>query len=146
MNKVEKILYAVASFMITAILYLTFAGYQRGAYEQNPVARFLFEIIYRYTGSWAVAILLFIPIAIVGLYVAVVLINRDYQNKNPRAGQIFLTAFILLILPNTISIVFHLMWDNSFIAPAGVVLAMIYLIYEWLKSKANMKSPKQSEK
>lgn len=145
MNKVEKILYAVASLMVVAILYLTYVGYQRSGYEQNPVARLLFETIYRYTGNWAAAILLFIPITIIGLYIAAVLIKRDYQNKNPRAGQIFLTAFILLITPNTISIVFNLMWDNRFIAPAGFILAIVYLLYEWLRPKIAMKSPKQKK-
>jgi len=145
MNKIEKILYLVASSMVVAILYLTYVGYQRGGYEQNPVAKFLFEIIYRYTGNWGAAILLFIPVAIVGLYIALASIKRDYQNKNPRAGQIFLTAFILLVAPNTTSIVFGLMWDNRFIAPAGFILAIVYLLYEWLRPKTAMKSPKQKK-
>ncbi len=134
MNKIEKILHAIVSLMITAILYLTYTGYLNGAYEQNPIARFIFETIYNYTNSWAISILIFIPIVIIGLYVAVVLIKRDYKNK-PRAGQVFLTTLILLITPNTISIVFNLMWDNSFIAPAGAVLAVAYLIYEWFRPK-----------
>lgn len=136
MNKVERILYVVASSMLTVILYRTYAGHQRGGYEQNPVARFLFETIYSYTGSWSAAILSFIPIAIIGLYIATVLTKRDYQNRYPRIGQIFLTAFILLVAPNTVSIVFGLMLDNGFIAPAGIVLAAIYLLYELKKHKA----------
>lgn len=140
MNKIEKILYVVASLLLMAILYLTYVGYQRGGYEQNPVGRFLFETIYRYTGSWAVAILSFIPVAVIGLYVATVLIKRDYQNKNPRAGQIFLTAFIMLVAPNAMSIVLGLMWDNRFIAVAGVILAVVYLLYEWLRPKIPVKS------
>lgn len=145
MNKIEKILYAVASLMVAVILYLTYVGYQRGGYEQNPVARFLFETIYRYTGSWNVAILLFIPIVIIGLYIAVVLIKRDYQNKNPRAGQIFLTAFILLVAPTTLNNILNLRLDNRFIAIPGVILIVIYLLYEWLRPKIAMKLPKQKK-
>lgn len=128
-SKIEKLLYAIASISVSIILYTTWIGFKKGGREANPIARKIFETFYFVFGSWKAAVLIFIPIVFLGLYAAVKLINRDYKTKFPKAGQVFLSAFILLILPNVVNNLFGFLWTNSFISLSGVGLAGLYLIF-----------------
>lgn len=131
MNLFETALFGIASGLTTFVLTTTWAGYERGAYEMNPGARFIFETLYRFSGSWFLSIAALTPLVILGLYLAVKLIGQG--------ARVFLICFILLILPAVLhdAIIIKLP-SNEVNLLFSFGLAGPYLLFEWLRRKRSL--------
>ena len=140
MGKLEKCLWAVAIAMITIILVTTWIALERCAYEMNPIMWAVFRAFHELSGSWAVAVLPFIPLVCSGLYAAVRVgkwLCRKFEKGYPHAERVVLICAILLILPNTI---YNLGVKMSYelMVGSGFALMIAYLVFEefrWRKGR-----------
>ncbi|HID60704.1 MAG TPA: hypothetical protein EYP46_02455 [Hadesarchaea archaeon] len=139
MGKLEKYLWVVAIAMVVIILVTTWIALERGGYEMNPIMWRLFKALHEFTGSWAVAVLPFIPVVCLGLYVMVRAIRWDLKGRGyPYGGRVVLVSFILLILPNTI---YNLGVKMSYglMVVSGFALIISYWIFEWFRWRKERK-------
>lgn len=106
----------------------------------NPGARFIFETLHRFTGSWFLSIAAFTPIVIVGLYLAAMLTAKDLEKSHnyPHGRRTVFIFFILLIFPAALhgAHIIRLTLTNNFLfslAPAGLFLLLEFVRWKLRK-------------
>lgn len=89
--------------MMSFSLYTSWVGYERGSSEINPILWEMVKAIKGWTGSWAWGILPFIPISILGVYIAAKFVDRDLRKTGyPHSFRVWFISFILIQLPSTL--------------------------------------------
>jgi len=137
----EKLLWVIAIALITIMFVTTWIGLEHGAYKMNPIMWAVFRALYKLTGSWAVAVLPFLPLTCLWLYFAVRVgkwLCWKIEKEYPYAERSVLIAFILLMLPNTFYQLGVIKMSYKAILESGLILMMVYLIFEefrWRREK-----------
>jgi hypothetical protein len=122
--------------MVTFTLYTSWVGYERGYGEINPILWKIVCAIRDYTGSWAWGILPFIPIVIIGIYVAAWFLDRDLEKSGYRGS--FRAVFAGLILINLTSSlhqarIIRLPSDPVPLFILSYAPPLIYIVYEIIR-------------
>jgi hypothetical protein len=138
MNLVETALYGILSGMISFSLYTSWIGYEGGSYEINPVLWEIVKTVKGWTGSWAWGILPFIPISILGVYIAAKLVDRDLRKTGYlHSFRVWFIGFILIQLPSVLhqSRIIRLPRESSLTFILSFVPVIVYVLFEvaWWK-------------